>query len=158
MPKIGPKLRKVMRRHGVKTVFSSGSNLQDILCNHKSKFPSGSYPGVYKIQCECNVVYIGETKKRVKTRITEHERDVFHGRWSNSGATEHAESCMQNFKWNETATLKIESNYRRRKIRESLEIRRHRRSQETEVNRDQGKILKSQQWDVLMGKIKPGLQ
>ena len=67
-------------------------------------------------------------------------------------------SCMQNFNWNETATLAIESNYPRRKICKSLEIRRYRRSEEMEVNRDQGKILKSQQWEVLMGKMKPGLQ
>ena len=153
IPILGPRLRKAMRRRGVRTVFTSGRNLSSILCNHKSALPSNSFPGVYRLICGCGHVYIGETKKRIRSRISEHEKDVFHGRWSKSGASEHASTCQQDFSWAEAETLCMESNYRRRKIREALEIRKHNRSSATTVNRDQGSGLVSSQWDCLLGKI-----
>ena len=158
IPVVGPRLRKAMRKRGVRTVFNSGRNLRDILCNHKSELPENSHAGVYILQCECQSIYIGETKKRVRIRIAEHEKDVFNGRWSNSGAAEHAESCPHQFKWNEASTLSRETDYRRRKIRESLEIRKYKRSCTNVVNRDHGTVLKSAQWDVLMGRLKSPCQ
>ena len=153
IPVLGPRIRRAMRRRGVRTVFSSGMTLSDILCNHKSQLPKNSFPGVYRLGCGCGECYIGETKKRVKVRAAEHEKDVFKGRWSNSGATEHAKNCSHQFRWNDVETLCVEPNYRRRKIRESLEIRKHHRSATKIVNREQGNILISTQWDVLIGKL-----
>ena len=153
IPVLGPKLRVIMRKHGVKTIFSSGPNLKDLLCDHKTKLPNNSHSGVYRLRCECAGVYIGETKKRVHVRIAEHEKYIFKGRWANSGATEHAKTCPLAFKWNEAETLAKEANYKRRKIREALEIRRHERSNVNMVNRDQGQVLKTSQWNVLLGKI-----
>ena len=153
IPRISPRIRKMLRKHGVKTVFTSGRSLSDLLCNHKSKLPKNSYPGVYQLKCQCNAYYIGETKKRVRTRITEHEKNVFNGEWKQSGATEHAKNCPSQFEWDDASTLAIEPNYRRRKIRESLEIRRAQRSQRLVVNRDQGTMIQTDAWDVLMGKI-----
>ena len=153
IPRVGPRIRKAMRKYGVKTVFSSGRNLSDMLCNHKSDLPKNSHPGVYVLECQCQATYIGETKKRVHARIDEHRKDVCKGRYKNSGATEHAEKCAHEFKWNEAATIAREANYHRRKIRESLEIRRAQRSNTTVVNRDQGTVLRSSAWDVLMGRL-----
>ena len=153
IPRISPRIRKILRKYGVKTVFTSGRSLSDILCNHKSELPKNSHPGVYRLQCQCNAHYIGETKKRVHTRIMEHEKNVFKGQWKQSGATEHAKKCPHQFEWNDASTLAIEPNYRRRKVRESLEIRRAQRSQLSVVNRDQGTMIRTDIWDVLMGKI-----
>ena len=153
MPRVGPRLRKAMRKYGVKTVFSSGRNLSDMLCNHKSDLPRNSHPGVYLLECQCKATYIGETKKRVLARIDEHRKDVFKGRYKNSGATEHAEKCAHEFKWGDALTIARETDYRRRKIRESLEIRRAQRSSMTVVNRDHGNVLRSSAWDVLMGRL-----
>ena len=153
IPRVGPKLRKTMRKYGVKTVFSSGRNLSDILCNHKSDLPKNSHPGIYLLKCQCNATYIGETKKRVLARVAEHKKDIFKGSYKNSGATEHAEKCAHEFDWNEATTIARETDYRRRKICESLEIRRAQRSETKLVNRDQGTILKSNAWDVLMGQL-----
>ena len=154
IPVLGPKLRAIMKKYGVKIIFSSGPNLENLLCNNKSKLPNNSHPGVYKLQCECAGIYIGETKKRVHTRIAEHEKDIFKGRWANSGATEHAKTCPHTFKWNQAATLANESNFRRRKIREALEIRRYERSNNNVINRDQGQLLNTSQWNAILGKLK----
>ena len=42
----------------------------------------------------------------------------------------------------------------RRKIREALEIRKHKRSASVVVNRDQGGCMSSGQWNCLLGKLK----
>ena len=153
IPVVGPKLRKTLKKYGCSVVFSSGRNLKDILCNHKTPLPKNSGSGVYKLECQCSSVYVGETKKQISTRIKEHERDVFKGKWSASGATEHAERCQLGFKWEEATTIAPEPDYRRRKVREAIEIRRARRSTQNCVNRDNGNIMKTSHWDHLLGKI-----
>jgi len=157
IPVLGPKLRKIMKQRGVNTKFTSGRNLESLLCNHKTKLPSNSYAGVYRVECGCSSVYIGETKKRVSVRMKEHQSDIFHGRWGNSGASKHAETCTDEFKWEEAKTLAVENNYKKRKIRESLEIRLHRRSTVPVLNRELGNVLTNNQWDVLLGKMSPSV-
>lgn len=153
IPKFGPRIRAMMRKRGIKTVFSSGRNLRDILCNHKSPLPKNSDPGVYKIKCGCGIIYVGETKKKIITRAKEHEMCVFKGQKKMSATAEHASVCNQNFQWNEVETISIQPNWRRRKIREALEIRRHQRSGTKVINRDQGTLLKTDVWNPLLTKM-----
>ena len=136
---------------GVKLSLQQEKNLNDILCRHKCDLPRNSYAGVYKVTCDCSNIYVGETKKKIATRINEHEQDVFKGHWEKSGITEHAKDCNQSFLWQDASTLNIETNYRRRKIREAIEIRKHRRSHQLVTNRDNGTIMKTSQWDTLLG-------
>ena len=118
--------------------------------------PANSRPGVYKIDCKCGgAAYVGETKKQVSTRVIEHERDVFHGRWEKSGLTEHSKDCIQAFDFASARTLATESNYRRRKIREALEIRRNETAPRLALatNKDRGNVLKSETWNFLLPMI-----
>ena len=159
IPKVGPKLRSVYRRHGIKVVFHRGPSLTDILSKHKSKLPTNSNSGVYKLECGCSNIYIGETKKRILTRVKEHQRDAFEGRWRNSGAAEHTKNCQHEFRWSETKSIAMENDKTRRKIREALEIRKHKRSRQGEVlNRDAGTLLATNQWDYLLGRTDASLQ
>ena len=153
IPKIGSKLRKAYKKHGGRVVFTSGPNLKDILSQHKCPLPKNSQPGVYKLECNCSVAYIGETKNRVSTRVRQHQKDVFHGRWSMSGAAEHAKVCSQGFKFDSASTLSVEHRCLERKVREAVEIRKSRRSSTTVVNRDSGNYMKTNQWDVLLARI-----
>ena len=156
IPKIGPKLRKIYRSNGINVVFTSTPSLSEILCNHKCPMPANSRPGVYKIDCKCGgAAYVGETKKQVSTRVIEHERDVFHGRWEKSGLTEHSKDCIQAFDFASARTLATESNYRRRKIREALEIRRNETAPRMTLatNKDRGNVLKSETWNFLLPMI-----
>ena len=153
MPVIGPQLRRSLRKHGCTVKFTSGRNLQNHLCRHKCPLPKNSAAGVYKLQCECSSVYVGESKKRVVTRIEEHRKDIFNGKWTNSGAAEHAKTCNQEFKWDDACTVAVEEDYTRRKIKEALEIRKLRRTDTRVLNRDSGTMLQSSQWDVLLGRI-----
>ena len=152
IPRIGPKLRASFRKHNVKVVFTAGPSLKDMLCQHKCPLPRNSQPGIYRLDCNCGCAYIGETKKKVSTRIGQHEKDIFKGRWKMSGATEHAETCAQGFKFEEATTVKVEPFYFDRKIREAVEIRAGRRSNVTMLNRDSGSFMKTNQWDVLLAR------
>ena len=67
--------------------------LKDLLCNTKSKLLSNSFPGVYRLECSCGSVYIGETKKRVLTSAIELQQDSMIDKWEFLRATEHTKSC-----------------------------------------------------------------
>lgn len=145
VPDLGPKLRRVFKKYGIKTVFSSSPNLNTVLCSrNKCQLPPNSLPGVYKLDCSCGSSYIGETKKKISTRMQEHRRAIFNGEWTSSGATMHAKTCTGSFEWEGNTTIATERFYRRRKVRESLEIRRH----EAKLNRDQGDH-NTRSWEAL---------
>ena len=69
IPNIGPKIREEVKKVNKDITFTSGKNLQSILC----------HPGVYQLDCSCNGRYIGESKKKVLTRCTEHQQDSIKG-------------------------------------------------------------------------------
>ena len=113
VPKFGPKLRKEFKQFGIKTSFTLGRNLKNLVCRNKSKLLLNSFPGVYQLDCTCNALYIGETKKKVITRTIEHQQDSFNGKWEGSGATEHCLECHGQFSWINPKTLPTEQQYHR---------------------------------------------
>ena len=154
VPKLGPKLRKEFKKFGIKTIFTSGHNLKNLICRNKSKLLSNSFPGVYQLDCTCNALYIGETKKKVITRTIEHQQDSFNGKWESSGATEHCLECHGQFNWINPKTLSTEQQYHRRKIRESLEIKKAKTNKRRKVlNRDEGNLVKTNTWTPLFAKL-----
>ena len=86
IPIIGTKLRQAFEKKNIKTIFTSGPNLKSLFCRNKTKLLPNSYPGVYELKCTCNSAYFGETKKKILTRMIEHQQDSFKGKWDNSGA------------------------------------------------------------------------
>ena len=81
VPILGPKLGKGIRKKDIKTLFPSGANLKSILCQNRSKPLPNSYLGIYALNCSCNAEYIGETKKKVMIRTTEHQQGSIKGKW-----------------------------------------------------------------------------
>ena len=113
-----------------------------MLVNVKDSIPREDQKGViYKIQCECNAVYVGETGRPKKTRIKEHMADLQHGRIEKSPIAEHGLICNKPFKWDSVDTIGSERHYRRRAIREAMEIK----LQGANLNRVEGYQL-SQVW------------
>ena len=97
IPTLGPKLRNQFKLAGYKTIFTSPTNLKQILCRNKCPLLPNSYPGVYQLNCSCGSLYIGETKKKILTRSIEHQTDSIKGKWESSGATEHTKTCHGQF-------------------------------------------------------------
>ena len=148
IPEVSPKLKKVYKKAGYRTVFKSGRNLQTILTNkNKTKLPKNSQPGVYKIPCKCNKVppYIGETKLKIGSRFEQHEGYVTKGQWEKSGAALHQRDCGSGY--DGIQTIKIERNKFNRLVRESLEIQYHQSGpNEGNINQDDGKYVKTKFW------------
>jgi hypothetical protein len=54
-------------------VYSNKRKLRDILGNPKDKFGVLEKSGIYQVECTgCDAVYIGQTKRCLKTRFKEH--------------------------------------------------------------------------------------
>ena len=151
---IGPKLRQAFKKENIKTIFTSGPNLKSLLCQNKTKLLPNSYPGVYELKCTCNSAYFGETKKKILTKTIEHQQDSFKGKWDNSGATEHTLTCHEQFNWIHPKTIARENDYRKRKIREALEIKKAKFNKKIKVlNRDEGSLFKTNTWTPLLANI-----
>ena len=104
-----------------------------MLCRNKKKLLPNNYLGVYDLKCTCNSAYFGETKKTILTRTIEHQQDSFNGKWDNSGATEPSVTCQGKFNWIHPKTIARENDYRKRKIRWVLEIKRAKYNEKIKV-------------------------
>ena len=152
--KLGPRLSWEFKKFGIKTTFTSGSNLKNLICRNKSKLLPNSFPGVYQLDCTCNVLYIGETRKKFITRTIEHQQYSFSRRCVSSGATEHCLECHGQFNWINLKTLSTEQQYHRRKIRESLEIKKAKTNKRRkDFNRYEGNLVKTNTWTQLFAKL-----
>ena len=68
------KLEKVCAPLGVKAVFKPQRTMRSLLVQVKEKIPSENQKEVvYEVPCkDCGLKYIGETRRSLKTRMTEH--------------------------------------------------------------------------------------
>ena len=67
-----------MRKHGIATAMRPHSTLRKALVHPKDKIQKEDKCGVvYRVPCKnCDKVYIGETGRKLGTRIGEHQKDV----------------------------------------------------------------------------------
>ena len=152
--KLGPKLIQEFSKFGIKTIFTSGRNLKNLICRNKSNLLLNSFPGVYQLDCTRNALHIGETKKKVITRTIEHQQDSFNRKWGRLGGTEHFLECHGQFNWIKPKTLSTEQQYHRQKIRESLEIKKAKTKKRRKVlNHDEGNLVKTNTWIPLFAKL-----
>ena len=118
VPNIGPKIRKEFKKVNKDITFTSGKNLQNILCQNKLKLLSNSHHGVYQLDCSCNDRYIGKSKKKVLTRCFEHHKDSIKGNWESSSTTEHTKECHGQFSWIHPRTIAVMLNiYKKRCVK-----------------------------------------
>ena len=143
IPNMGPKIMKEFKKVNKDITATSGKDLQSILCQNKLKLLPNSHPGVYQLDCSFNGIYIGESKKKILTRCTEHQSDSIKGNWESSGTTEHTKECYGQFNGIHPRTIAIMSNTYKKKVREALEINRLKTLNGTDktfkvLNRDNG--------------------
>ena len=65
LPYIGSashKIERILKEAGIQLYHSSENKLFRSLCTHKDSVNEFQKPGVYRIPCECGLVYICETK------------------------------------------------------------------------------------------------
>ena len=77
VPKVGYKLRKIFNKHGVGVHFSSSRTIKNSICKPKTpKPPEAKKNVIYKLTCECDKVYIGQTSQPFNKRLKQHHKDL----------------------------------------------------------------------------------
>ena len=80
---------------------------------------------VYKISCiNCEAVYVGQTKRQLKTRLKEHRQDINKKNGQLSVVSNHRLELDHEFDWESAEVLDREASYNRRLISEMIHIRR----------------------------------
>ena len=156
IPGLSQKLKKAFKQADCTVSFKSPRNLESILtCKNKPQLPKNSQPGVYFTSTGCGKGYTGETKKQIKTRTIEHKKAVFKGDVAEDAFAEHKEHCNCTINWKDTKTLAIEPIWFKRKVRESLEVRRLKTgpNEPNGLNRDLGDYVTTEMWSSLLAKV-----
>ena len=111
---------------------------------------------MYELKCSFGSVYNGETKKKIISRLIEHQQESIKGNRSSSGATELTKKCQGYFDWLNPKTLSVKKRHYDRKVRESLEIDMVavRYGQDNVLKRGNGNFVKANAWKPLFRKMK----
>lgn len=115
------KLRKLGKTFGIKPVFKKCKNLKGWFSSsykEKTELKAGA---VYKIGCKCKQEYIGETGDYLNKRVKKHKYCV-KTLDPNNGIAVHSSECNENIKWEDVELITKESNWWKRKVKESLYI------------------------------------
>ena len=76
LPQLGNQIKRDLKRIGIDVVFTKQRTLGDMLVQRRPKLSKWDQKGVvYSIPChECKMIYIGQTKRKLGSRIDEHRR------------------------------------------------------------------------------------
>ena len=105
------KLGKICRKVEVHPVFQQKRTLRSLLTRVKGPQKHVDKGVVYQIPCaQCDEVYVGETGRPLKTRITEHKRAVSTGDVRNANAV-HCMKTNHSMDWNAAVVVVHQSMY-----------------------------------------------
>ncbi|KYN50362.1 hypothetical protein ALC62_15472, partial [Cyphomyrmex costatus] len=108
-----------------KLAYTILNNFKKLIKRGKDHLEPSHNQNVYKISCEdCNVSYVGQTKRQLKTRLHEYASDINKKAKSSSAITNHRIENNYNFNWENVKILDIEPSYNKRLISEILHIKR----------------------------------
>ena len=134
---VSERIRKVCQDFNIRTVFRSGPTLRSLLTRAKDPLPIDKQSNVvYEVPCTCGKVYIGETKRRLETRIKEHKDACVKCLTDKSAIAEHAWTNDHPINWAGTKVLQRASRTMELVLKESLSIRTT--PEDTRFNRDSG--------------------
>ena len=121
---LSEKIEKSCAPLAVKAVFKPQSTLKQLLVKVKQKMPEERKKEVdYQVPCkDCCKVYIGETKRTLKTRISEHKQAVKKGDEKN-GIAVHAHTTNHNIDWEGARVHGTARGFWKRRTLEAIRIR-----------------------------------
>ena len=163
------KATRIFRKHGISTAVKPHTTLRKMLVHPKDKRdPLTTTDCVYELPCSnCKSSYIGETGRRISTRLSEHKRETEKleaekkrtssrkqslSEQSRSAVADHAVQNNHIINWQDAKVLCKECNTRSRHIREAIWIRK--RAPHT-MNRDEGAHFLSHVYDPLLTSSAP---
>ena len=119
----------------MKVVFRSGLSLRSMLTKVKDTLALEKRSKVvYQVPCSCGETYIGETLRRLETRMKEHRDACQKGTLEKSALAEHAWENHHPIRWEETTVIDQARTPKELMLKEAIHIRLNRPS----LNRDGG--------------------
>ena len=123
------------RKFGMKVVFRSGQSLRSMLTKVKDPLTIEKQAKVvYRVPCSCGEAYIGETVRRLETRVKEHRDACQKGALEKSALAEHAWMNHHPIKWEEVSVIDRARTAKELLVKEAIHIRLNHPS----LNRDEG--------------------
>jgi len=113
----------------MKLAFACYNKLNRFIKVHKDSLSTSSRPNVvYKINCSnCDASYVGQTKRVLSTRISEHRSHIRRNSSQPSVITDHRSHFNHDFDWDNVEILDEEINYKKRLISEMIYIKKQKR-------------------------------
>ena len=151
---LSEKIAKVCAPLGVKPVFRPKRTLKRELMQVKSRTPEQKQTGVvYKIPCkECPEVYVGETKRTLKVRLSEHRQAVKRGDPKN-GIAVHVQKTNHCINWEGATVQRRAEGFWLRRTVEAIQIKKA----TPNMNLDSGLLL-PMVWNPILKPPLPHIQ
>ena len=147
---LSEKISRTLSKHNIIVAHKSNRTIKDILCHPKDKITEEEKKGIiYKVNCLCGKSYIGETGRPLSTRMKEHRKAVVNGELNKSAIAEHCYKCGQQIDWANAMAIGHESDFWRRKIKESIKIKCYGTGPNSGINRDNGFEI-GHAWDSII--------
>ena len=148
---LSKRISRSLGKHNIQVAMKPAKTLRKILVHPKDKIEKTSNVGVvYEIPCvNCDKKYIGETGRRLDTRIKEHKSDTEKNKkgpytrstrktslteQNTSAVTDHMNIHNHNINWEKVDVVSKETNRFARIVKEAIAIRRT----PNNMNRDEG--------------------
>lgn len=117
---ITDKIGRILKKHNIGTAFTSTTKIKNITDKHKCKIHLENQ-GVYELPCmDCPETYIGQTNRRISTRIQEHKNTLKHK--TSSSLTQHYLETGHRIDFDNARTIASIQPFKPRIIREAIEI------------------------------------
>ncbi|RVE53158.1 hypothetical protein evm_002255 [Chilo suppressalis] len=125
MKGVTDKIGRILKRASINTYFKPPKKINQFLRPVKCNIPF-QVAGVYKLECDCGLSYIGQTKRSIGTRVKEHIADMKHRRENKSAVCEHALGGPNHYiRFDRPQILAAERRFVPRMMREAIEIKKY---------------------------------
>lgn len=123
---VSEKFSTILKKHNLKLVYSCQNKLDKFIKTGKDIIDPMSQCGViYKINCnDCDASYVGQTKRRLISRIKEYLSDINKKTGSPSVISSHRLDFDHDFKWDKVRIWDREMSYGKKLISEMIHIKR----------------------------------
>ena len=100
IPYVSGLSRDIRRICRIRVVFKLGYTIRNCLSRVKTCLSDGMQSKVvYSVPCSCGQCYVGETVRRLETRIAKHKEACSRGELEKSAIAEHAWQNQHSIEW-----------------------------------------------------------
>ena len=141
-------IKKILNQHNIQVALKPYKTIGSMFPKPKDPVSTQDTRGViYKISCnECSKTYIGESKRKFKTRIKEHKKAVAQLEAHKSALAEHHKVSGHDIAWDEARILGTCDNWRKRRFLEAWQINKTNNA----INRDDGLKLPREYLSIVL--------